>query len=54
MDLVQIYLIFKNKITITTNFLAFLCFFLKFFSPMDLDPREKMNADPDPQPCFQH
>ena len=48
LELVQIYLIFKNEITITTNFLAFFCFFLKCFL-LDLDPGGKIKADPDPQ-----
>ena len=39
------YFIFKNKITISTNFLAFFQFFPSNFS--FLDPDHIMNVDPD-------
>ena len=53
MKLVRIHLIFKNKIAITANFLAFF-FFLKFSLPGSGSSRENewIHADQDPQPCF--
>ena len=47
MELVQIYLIFLNKITITSIFLAFFQFFPSKFALLDPDPGGKMNADPE-------
>ena len=46
MELHQIYLLFKNKITISTNFLAFFLLFSSNFFFLDPDPGRKMNADP--------
>ena len=38
MKLVQIYLFFKNKVTITIRFLGLFCFFFFNFSFLDPDP----------------
>ena len=57
MELVQIYLILLNTITITTNFLGV---FPQIFSSwiririLNADPGGKLNADRDPQPCLKH
>ena len=62
MELIQIYLIFKNKITITKISLHFFRFFLKIYPPgsesaywMWIRIVEgklmRIQADPDPQPC---
>ena len=53
MELVHIYLIFYDKITISTNFLAYFCFFFQIFPfwiwihilNADPYPGEKMNSD---------
>ena len=47
----QIYFKNLNKLAVIANFLAFLLFLFDNFSLLDPDPGEKMNADPDPQPC---
>ena len=53
MELVQIYFLKKNnKVAVISNFLAFFQFFVDKFPLLDPDPGGKMNADPDPQPCF--
>ena len=49
MELVQIFFIYFNKISITTNFLAFFVFFSSWTQAVKLI---RIHADPDLQPCL--
>ena len=42
----------KTVPVVISNFFAFFLFLFEKFSFMDPDPGGKINADPDPQPCF--
>ena len=62
MELCADLLLKLNKIAVICNFLAFFLFLFEKFSLLDPDPQiewgstpdpgGKMNADPDPQPCY--